>query len=272
MTLSKKIVLLEDNAFLADVIKQKLELSGAKVLVYGNGLEGLTAIRTEKPDLILLDILMPIMNGYEVLRVLQSENISSTVPVIVISNSGQPIEIEQIKKLGVRDYIIKANFEPKEVVEKVYEVLGINPQATSVAAPSTPVAPAPLNEKPALRVLVIEDDPLLRTILSTKLDQEQCPYMFSSDGDGAYELAQQFSPDVIVLDLMLPHKNGFEVLAQLKADPKLAPIPVIVFSNKSSAEDKAEAAKLGAADFLVKALTDLSQLVALLRDIVTKKS
>lgn len=89
--------------------------------------------------------------------------------------------------------------------------------------------------------------------------------MFSNDGLQALELVEQFEPQVIVLDLMIPGKDGFTVLAELKADARFKAIPVVVFSNKSGDDEKAKALELGAHSFRMKALTDLNELVTELR-------
>jgi CheY-like chemotaxis protein len=257
----KKIIIVEDNTFLSNVIAQKLTIQGAQALTYTNGLEGLAAIRTEKPDLVLLDILMPIMNGYEVLQVLHTEGIIFDVPVIVISNSGQPVEIERIKALGVREYLIKADFEPDDVLKVIYKTLDIEIAAPANAAPQSPVPPPAQLVSEMPKVLVVEDDPLLRNLLSMKLSATNCPSMFSNDGLHVPEMALNFLPDIIVLDLKLPGKDGFEVLQELKQTPGLQQIPVVIFSNNSSDEDKHRATELGAAAFHVKAMTDLSEFI-----------
>jgi CheY-like chemotaxis protein len=269
----KTILIVEDNTFLSNVISQKLSLRGARALTYTNGLEGLAAIRAEKPDLVLLDILMPIMNGYEVLQVLNSEGLTQDIPIIVISNSGQPVEIERIKALGVREYLIKADFEPDDVLQKVYETLHLAPQSNDYQMSSPSVAtPAPTaTTEPTLpRVLVVEDDPLLRNLLAMKLSNSNCPAMFSNDGLHVMDLVSTFSPEVIVLDLRLPGKDGFEILKDLKANPATKQIPVVIFSNNSSEEDQKRTSDLGAAAFYVKAMTDLNEFIQELVKIARK--
>ncbi len=272
----KTILIVEDNTFLSNVISQKLSLRGARALTYTNGLEGLAAIRVEKPDLVLLDILMPIMNGYEVLQVLNNEGLTADIPIIVISNSGQPVEIERIKALGVREYLIKADFEPDDVLQKVYETLGLkeassgyemSPESNASVAQSTAEA-----ESSALpRVLVVEDDPLLRNLLAMKLSNSNCPAMFSNDGLHVMELVASFNPEVIVLDLRLPGKDGFEILKDLKSNDEFKHIPVVIFSNNSSEEDQKRTTDLGAAAFFVKAMTDLTEFIQELVKIAQKK-
>ncbi len=268
----KKILIVEDNTFLSNVISQKLTMRGAVAKTYTNGLEGLAAIRIEKPDLVLLDILMPIMNGYEVLQILHAEGLTSQIPIIVISNSGQPVEIDRIKALGVREYLVKADFEPDDVLKKIYETLEVDApggSATATAAPGQAAAPhSEQTEMP--KVLVVEDDPLLRNLLSMKLSSSNCPAMFSNDGLQVGELVASFEPDVIVLDLKLPGRDGFEVLKELKETDAYKHIPVIVFSNNSIDEDKQRAMDMGAAAFHVKAMTDLSEFIKIVVKIAGK--
>ncbi len=264
----KTIVLIEDNLFLSDVIARKLAGVGANILRYTNGLEGLAAIRSERPDMVLLDIMMPIMNGYEVLEVMHSEGLIEQIPVIVISNSGQPVEVERVKELGVKDYLIKADFEPDEVLQKVYSNLGL--EVSNNQTVDTNSSQIATNEKVkggenvvngGHKILIVEDDPLLRNLLSVKLSKNNCPYMFSNDGTQAIDLINNFKPDVIVLDLMLPGKNGLEILEEIKSDENLKTIPAIIFSNKDTTDARNKATELGADGFYVKASTDLTELI-----------
>ncbi|MES2749507.1 MAG: response regulator [Patescibacteria group bacterium] len=131
----------------------------------------------------------------------------------------------------------------------------------AIYAPLTPV----FEDVAVVRVLVVEDDPLLRNMLSVKLSNSHCPHMFSNDGLQALDLAKQFDPQVIVLDLMLPGKDGFEVLAELKADEQVKATPVIIFSNKSGDNERSKAIELGASAYRIKAMTDLNELIAEVR-------
>lgn len=253
----KTIVLIEDDHTLSDIIVQKLRLNGATVYAYTNGLEGLAAIRHKKPDIVLLDVMLPIMNGYEVLAVMQKEDLICKHPVLVISNSGQEVEVDRVHALGASDYLVKADFTPNEVIEKARALL------TQHATPISNVVDNLDTEKSFTRphVLVIEDDPMLRNILSMKFSHENIAFVFINEGEQAFELAKQELPNVILLDLMLPGKDGFTILKELRADDATATIPVIVFSNRSEESEREQAIQLGAVDFRVKAMTDLNELV-----------
>lgn len=89
-----------------------------------NGEEGLRIMREVGPDLILLDIIMPKMGGFEVMEEMAKDDKLKKIPVIVISNSGQPVELDRAQKMGAKDWLIKTEFDPQEVINKVIKQIG----------------------------------------------------------------------------------------------------------------------------------------------------
>lgn len=119
----KRILLVEDDDFLAKMYKQKFKLEGFDVLYASNGEDGLTMVRNEHPDLVLLDVIMPKMNGWQFLEKMRNELADYSPPVILLTNLGQNSDVKKGMSLGVVDYLIKAHFTPSEVVNKIKEVL-----------------------------------------------------------------------------------------------------------------------------------------------------
>ncbi|MBM3250863.1 MAG: response regulator [Candidatus Nealsonbacteria bacterium] len=122
--MAKKILIIEDEEILLNLLQKKLSHLGYEVFVAQDGDIGVTKIKEIKPDLILLDIVMPKMNGIEVMEEIIKDGELKKIPVIIISNSGQPLEIERAKELGARDWLIKTEFDPQEVIEKVIKQIG----------------------------------------------------------------------------------------------------------------------------------------------------
>jgi len=122
--MAKKILIIEDELILCELLQKKLGEEGYEVSVAKDGEEGLRRIREEKPDLILLDILMPKMGGLEMMEEMEKEPELKRIPVIIISNSGQPVELDRAKQLGAKDWLIKTEFDPQEVVDKVKKQIG----------------------------------------------------------------------------------------------------------------------------------------------------
>ena len=121
----KKILIVEDEEILLDLLQKKLTKEGYEISVARDGEEGLKIMREmePKPDLILLDIVMPKMGGFGVMEEMVKEPELKKIPVIVISNSGQPVELDRAQKLGAKDWLIKTEFDPEEVIEKVKKQL-----------------------------------------------------------------------------------------------------------------------------------------------------
>lgn len=120
----KKILIVEDEEIILNLLQKKLSQEGYEVLVAENGEKGLRLMREAKPDLVLLDIIMPKIGGFEVMEEMQKDQELKNIPVIVVSNSGQPVELDKAQSLGAKDWLIKTEFDPKEVIEKVKRQLG----------------------------------------------------------------------------------------------------------------------------------------------------
>lgn len=121
-----------------------------------------------------------------------------------------------------------------------------------------------------VKILMVEDDPFLSEIVIMKLSAEGCIPYSTANGAEAVGLVEQFRPHVVILDLMLPGLPGEEVLKQLKANPELKDIPVVIFSNKSEEEGIRENLKNGAAKYLVKSSTDIQKLPSIIAEVIAE--
>jgi DNA-binding response OmpR family regulator len=119
----KTVLIIEDDQMINSMYKTKLEASGFKVVSATNGADGLELAKKEKPDIILLDVIMPQLDGFSVLEELMKDGKIKSVPVILLTNLGTDEDIEKGKKLGAVDYVVKANITPTEVIAKVNEHL-----------------------------------------------------------------------------------------------------------------------------------------------------
>lgn len=121
--MSKKILIVEDDKFLRELIGQKLVREGYEILESIDGEDGIKKIKSEKPGLVLLDLILPNIDGFEVLSRIKKEVLTDVPPVIILSNLGQKEDVEKGLKLGATDYLIKAHFTPGEIIEKVKSIL-----------------------------------------------------------------------------------------------------------------------------------------------------
>lgn len=121
----KKILLVEDDRMLIRMYIIKLEKEGFEVDIAYNGVEGLNMLEKDKYDLILLDLMMPTMDGFKMLEIYNKDDKYSKAPIVVLSNLGQKEDLDRAEELGVKkgDYIVKANMTPSEVVRKLKDTI-----------------------------------------------------------------------------------------------------------------------------------------------------
>lgn len=121
----KKILIVEDEEIMINLLEKKLRDHGYEVSSARDGQAGLRLLKEQdSPDLILMDLIMPKMDGYSVMEEIQKDEKLAKIPLIVISNSGQPVELDKIRELGAIDWLVKTEFNPQELLEKIKKQLG----------------------------------------------------------------------------------------------------------------------------------------------------
>ena len=123
--IKKKVLIVEDEERLRNLIKEQLEEAGYEVLGAMDGEVGLKVLTEENPDLVILDLILPKKDGFEFLEEMKSRLETKEIPVVVLTNLEEKFDIEKAMSYGVRAYLIKANYKPRDVVEKVNKILAI---------------------------------------------------------------------------------------------------------------------------------------------------
>jgi CheY-like chemotaxis protein len=119
----KKILLIEDDKFLRELMNKKLITLGYDVVTAADGESGLVMIKETKPDVVLLDLILPGINGFEVLEKAKQDPDIAAIPIVILSNLGQGEDIEKGLALGAKDFLVKAHFTPQEIVNKLKSIL-----------------------------------------------------------------------------------------------------------------------------------------------------
>ncbi len=258
----KKILIIEDNNLLGELLMSTLKKHQYEVLWSTDGAHGLEKIRESKPDLVLLDIGMPTMNGYEILEAKAGDPELKDIPVIIISNSGEPVEINRLLSKGVKDYLVKVQLTPEEVLEKVKNQF----------AREKAMGPAPASGSlSGKKILWAEDDKFLIDLIARKLLHEGSTLITSTKGSEVVAMAEKEQPDIIMLDILMPDMDGLEVLSALKSNEAVKHIPVIMFSNLDDKPKADQSQAQGAAGFFVKAMTGLDEIVGEIQRVISKK-
>ncbi len=219
----------------------------------------------QRIDIVLVNHLHDGDACSQLLQDMKSVAASKSLPVFALVENDES-KIQKTLMSGAADYIT-LDEHVSSIIKKIKIIFGQPDTFSSSSIFNVPPDTADVTTK-GIRVFVVEDDPLLRNLLDVRLDTSSFPHEFAVDGRNIIERIKQFKPQVIILDLMLPQKSGFEVLEELKADPQLKKLPVIVFSNRDSQEDKQRVFDLGAERYYVKAMTDLSMLIETIEELV----
>lgn len=236
--MAKLIYLFEDEPTLAAILQAKLKTGGYEVAHAINGAQGLELIKRKAPDLLILNVRMPVMSGLDVLAVLRNNEQFKRLPVIVVSNSASEEEAKALKELGVQDYLIKTDFEPGELIRKV-DAYFSEQGGTS-------------QKEEEKSVLLVEDDAALREIVSRQLVRAGFKVSVATEGEEALKEIGKQRPHLILLDLLLPGMSGFELLKRLRENASTKDTPVIILSNFAEKEDMELGKQYGVHDYLAK--------------------
>ncbi len=268
-----KILIVEDEEFLSDMYKIKFGQEGYGVIVARDGLAGLEMAQKERPDLVLLDLVLPGLDGFQVLKKLKQDSATKNIKVFILSNLGQADEVDKGIKTGADGYFIKANLTPTQLLEKVNAIFDGRGQADknkkSEHNKRIEIEHQPIEKKQA-RILLIEDEEAI--INMYRLGFNKAGFIIESAKNGAWglRLARQKKFDVILLDMVMPAMNGYEAIKMLKADEATKAVPIIILSNSAQDKDIAEAKKLGAAVCLLKSQITPAKLVKEVEKIIQK--
>ena len=265
-----RILLVEDNDANRVMLCRRLEQKGYALTPAESGERCLDLATADPPDLILMDIGLPGIDGHETTKRLKAGERTRLIPIIALSAHAQATDREKSLAAGC------VEFESKPV--QLPALLAKIEAALKVAAPPPPsgddtgVFPAPLKPAddprntavlPALateravpvgrkRILVVEDTEVNRVLLRRRLEKQGFDVTEAADGRIALDLVRRSTFDLVLLDIMMPEVGGYEVLEQLKADPDTAALPVIMISALDEMSSVVRCIEAGAEDYLTK--------------------
>ncbi|MGD0011463.1 MAG: PAS domain S-box protein [Terriglobia bacterium] len=225
----RTVLICDDDPSIRNVVKTLLEQHGYSVLAAGSGMEAIRQAAACQPDAILLDLLMPEMDGWETLAALRDRPATSEIPVVILS-------VLPPRETRETDGVV-AGWVQKPVDEaRLFQTLSVGISGSS---------------KPA-RVLVVEDDLDLAHVIQEVFERHGYKVFHAQTGSEAIQSAERVFPNLIVLDLVLPEGDGFDVVAGLRHNKALRSVPLVVYTAKDIDEAEREKLKLGETVFLTK--------------------
>lgn len=271
---SKKILIITGDQSLINRLIEQFALAGYESSTAANEHAAIDAITKQHPDLIILDLSIDRVDSFQIFEMLRgyANRVIAETPVIIAIQGDNFLEISKAIKLGAKDYFVKETFDAVQVMEKIQKYVGRTSGGHDVPiARMGGVAPAPSSEalpKAPIKILIVEDDKFLRDLASQKISKEGMTVIVGMDGEQGLKLAEKELPDVILLDILLPGIDGFEVLRRIRLSPALTHTSVIMLSNFGQREDIEKALKAGADQFIVKANETLDEIVDEVKKII----
>ena len=236
------VLICDDDSGVREVLARILTARGYRAATAADGEEALRMARTLRPRLVLLDLAMPGMTGWEVLEALEADVSTRRIPVIIHSGSEPPADLPH----EVAGWLVKA-VDHDVLGDAVERVLGSS----------------------GADVLVVEDDPGLADVLAHALEERGMAPRVAPSGRRAMELARESPPDLVVLDLHIPEGDGFQVLRRFREDPTLEGVPVLVYTAAELAREEREALDVPSGRILTKSRVPLGTLVDRIDGILT---
>jgi len=235
------VVVVEDDRRSFDLLRAYLETVGVRVVGARDGEEGLDTVRRLSPAGVILDILLPGIDGWEVLAQLKADPRTAPIPVIVVSMLD---ERSRGFAVGAAEYLVKP--VGKEQLRAALYRAAAMPERTHT-------------------VVAIDDDPLAIELVRANLETEGWTVLGAATGQEGLELIRERQPSAVLLDLLMPGMDGFEVIEALRAEPGTKTIPVVILTSKSMTRQDKERLQGRITYVARKTEFDLSGLAGLLR-------
>jgi len=234
----KKILVIDDEPAIAQLIKINLEADGYEVDTALDGMEGIEKAKASPPDVITLDVLMPGMNGFQVMELLKKNPGTADIPVIFISIVEGP-QKDRGFHLGAVDFLTKP-IEYGELLKSLKKIESSIGKVTGVKK----------------EVLVIDDEVDVANLIKVNLEDQGYDVVVAYNGPDAIAIARERKPEVIMLDLAMPGMDGFSVMKVLKQDKETEHIPIIVLTGHDTKGYKQKSLMLGAAQYMTKPFSE----------------
>ncbi len=245
------ILVVEDDPAAAELLTRQLVAAGYRTEVARTGNEALARARQLQPAAITLDIILPEVDGWEVITRLKSDERTSRIPIVVVSVVDNP---ELGLALGAIDYLVKP-IEANDLIERLNR---FNLKRASAME--------------NLRVLVVDDEPANRTLLTKVLEPAGFTVLPASGGREAIELAKSIKPDFVILDLMMPEVTGFDVVEALRADESTRDTPIMVLTATSLTEADKRLLNGRVSKILSRGSVATTDIVGLLKRVVANRN
>lgn len=267
----QKILIVEDDPMISEIYQKKFSVSGFEVDIAMSGTEALKKTEENQYDLVLLDLVLPEMNGIEILKEIRSRHArGKDVRVAIFSNLNDQENQARAMKLGVVGFIEKSQYNPSELVSEVERLMRTSSEQQKNAERLVESADQNISseKKSAGNILFIEDEDIFLELFGSKLRDEGFRITEAKTGSEGLEKAAENDYDLIVTDMLMPAMRGDEIIAQMRKSKKVQNTPIIVLSASATDEEIARVKKLDVQGFFMKTQTTPSDLARHIKKVI----
>jgi signal transduction histidine kinase/DNA-binding response OmpR family regulator len=263
----ERVLVVDDMAVNVESLALQLESHGYRPLRATSGQQALQILSENPSQAVITDVMMPGMTGYDLCRAIRSTRGHQRTPVVLLTAQAGTVQDKLLGfEAGATDYVVKP-FEPAELFARLHTLLHPPTAPGEIGGNETNYdtildrrtgssAAAPAHGRIHLgqgeRILCVDDNPMNLEVLKTQLEAANFKVDLAKDGVEALEKIEKAQPDLMLIDLMMPRMDGYELCEKIKADPTLRAIPLVIVSARDRAEDEIYAFKLGVADYVTK--------------------
>jgi two-component system cell cycle response regulator len=245
-----KILTVDDSKTVRIIVRKAFKTYDCEILEAGNGVEGLALAAKENPDLILLDVTMPVMDGVEMLTKLKSDPALKGIPVMMLTAEGGRDNVLKIAKIGVRDYLVKP-FKEDVLIEKAGRVIDLKPLSETPAKAKSIFDPAD--------ILIVEDKPVIIQQVQEGLKHTPWKVHGVSTQGEAIDFCSRTPPDLMLVSLSLPEDSAFTLFRLIRTNVKTKYTPVFALVVKTETAQQQQAQTVGFSAIITKPI-DLGEL------------
>ncbi len=250
-----KVLTVDDSKTVRIIVKKAFKPFDVEIFEAANGVEGLAVAAKENPDLILLDVTMPVMDGVEMLTKLKADPALKAIPVVMLTAEGGRDNVLKIAKIGVRDYLVKP-FKEEVLVEKCSRVIDLKPVNEAPAKAKSILDPAD--------ILIVEDKPAIIQQIQDGLKHTPWTIKGVSTQGEAIDAYTKQTPDLILISLSLPDESAFNLFRLIRTHAKTKYTPVFALVVKTETAQQQQAQTVGFTSIITKPIdsTELETKIA----------
>jgi two-component system cell cycle response regulator len=238
-----KVLTVDDSKTVRIIVKKAFKPFDCEILEAGNGVEGLAVAAKENPDLILLDVTMPVMDGVEMLTKLKADPALKGIPVMMLTAEGGRDNVLKIAKIGVRDYLVKP-FKEEVLIEKCGRVIDLKPLNDTPTKTKSIFDPAD--------ILVVEDKPAIIQQIQEGLKHTPWKIRGVSTQGEAIDQCAKAAPDIVLVSLSLPEESAFTLFRLIRTNVKTKYTPVFALVVKTETSQQQQAQTVGFSAIITK--------------------